>query len=315
MKEQIKKKINTKQIVISDNYVGQRIDNFLIRYFGGIPNSRIYQMLRKGEVRVNSGRIKQTYRLALDDVVRIPPVYIDDKFKPKPAKSLQKKLQNSILYEDELSIIINKPAGIVVHSGSGQLNGVIEALRATGIYPKIELVHRLDKDTSGCLILAKDIPALRLLQKTLNDISSKKRYLALLSGKLNQNQLIVDSPLQKNTISSGERIVKVDVNGKTAKTVFFRKDLFDNATLAEVEIYTGRTHQIRVHGASVGHFVLGDRKYGDKLLNRQFKERGLNRMFLHAQSVSFISPLSKEKITVNSPLDDELKDFLKQMKK
>ena len=156
---------------------------------------------------------------------------------------------------------------------------------------------------------------LRLLQKTLNDISSKKRYLALLSGKLNQNQLIVDSPLQKNTISSGERIVKVDVNGKTAKTVFFRKDLFDNATLAEVEIYTGRTHQIRVHGASVGHFVLGDRKYGDKLLNRQFKERGLNRMFLHAQSVSFISPLSKEKITVNSPLDDELKDFLKQMKK
>ena len=129
MKEQIKKKINTKQIVISNNHVGQRIDNFLIRYFSSIPKSRIYQMLRKGEVRVNSGRIKQTYRLALDDVVRIPPVYIDDKSKPEPAKSLQKKLQNSILYEDELSIIINKPAGIVVHSGSGQLNGVIEALR------------------------------------------------------------------------------------------------------------------------------------------------------------------------------------------
>ena len=314
MKENSKKKIDSKQLVITNNHSGQRIDNFLIRYFAGIPNSRIYQMLRKGEVRVNSGRIKQTYRLRLDDIVRVPPVYIEEKYTPEPSETIRNIIENSIIHEDELSIVINKPSGIVVHSGSGQSYGVIEALRANNKYSTLELVHRLDKDTSGCLVLAKDIPALRLIQEAINHEKSVKRYLALLNGRLNEKKLIVDTPLQKNIIRSGERVVTVDAQGKPAKTVFFRKVLFDNATLAEIEIHTGRTHQIRVHSSSIGHFVLGDRKYGDKKTNSQIRKLGLERMFLHAKSLSFMSPLSKKIVRIEADLDKKLIFFLNQLK-
>ena len=308
------KKNNSKQVVITNNNAGQRIDNFLIRYFGKIPNSRIYQMLRKGEVRVNSGRIKQTYKLKVDDVVRVPPVYIKEKQSLKPNQAIQTKLLNSVIFEDEGLLVINKPSGIVVHGGSRQLYGVIEIFRAIGSeYASLELVHRLDRDTSGCLILAKNIPILRQLQMILQSEKTIKTYKALLFGKMNQGKIIINYPLKKNTIRSGERVVTVDKNGKPALTIFFREHMFDNATLVKIELLTGRTHQIRVHSASMGNFVLGDRKYGDKIINQKFRKLGLKRMFLHSQSFDFLSPVTKKRIIIEAPIEDDLVNFLEKL--
>ena len=314
MNQNSHKKNNSKQLVITNNNAGQRIDNFLIRYFGKIPNSRIYQMLRKGEVRVNSGRIKQTYKLKVDDVVRVPPVYIKEKQSLKPNQAIQTKLLNSVIFEDEGLLVINKPSGIVVHGGSRQLYGVIEIFRAIGSeYASLELVHRLDRDTSGCLILAKNIPILRQLQMILQSEKTIKTYKALLFGKMNQGKIIINYPLKKNTIRSGERVVTVDKNGKPASTIFFREHIFDDAILAKIELLTGRTHQIRVHSASMGNFVLGDRKYGDKIINQKFRKLGLKRMFLHSQSFDFLSPITKKRIIIEAPIEDDLVNFLEKL--
>jgi 23S rRNA pseudouridine955/2504/2580 synthase len=308
------KKINSKQIVISDDNAGQRIDNFLIRYFGKIPKSRVYQMLRKGEVRINSGRIKQTYRLTAGDILRVPPVYIDEQGRSIPSLSLQQRIKDSIIFEDEGLIIINKPAGIVVHSGSGQSHGVIEAFRAMGDnYKKLELVHRLDKDTSGCLMLAKSIPILRQLHTAMNNDEIAKSYSALLAGRIAEKKITVDYPLSKNTVSSGERIVTVDENGKSAKTIFSRERVFHSATLVNIKLITGRTHQIRVHSASIEHPVIGDMKYGDRTINREYKKQGLKRMFLHAKSLKFTSPVTKQPLSIDAPLEAELCKFLEQL--
>ena len=195
MIKKLQKKIDSKQIVITENNTGQRIDNFLIRFFGKIPNSRIYQMLRKGEVRVNRGRIKPHYKLNTNDIIRIPPVYIYEEEVVQPNQNIQKTILNSIVYEDEGLVVINKPAGIVSHGGSHQSYGVIEIFRAIGDeYQSLELAHRLDKDTSGCLILAKNIPILRKLQKRLRDKGSLKTYKALLSGKVRKKKNEINSP-------------------------------------------------------------------------------------------------------------------------
>tara|TARA_R110002072_G_scaffold196017_3_gene353410 strand:- start:20723 stop:21676 length:954 start_codon:yes stop_codon:yes gene_type:complete len=308
------KKINSKQIVISADNAGQRIDNFLIRYFGKIPKSRVYQMLRKGEVRINSGRIKQTYKLEEGDILRVPPVYLDEKGHTVPTRSLQQKIADSIIFEDEGLIIINKPAGIVVHSGSGQSHGVIEAFRAMGDnYKKLELVHRLDKDTSGCLILAKSIPVLRQLHTAMNNNEIAKSYCALLAGRMTKKKITVDSPLSKNTISSGERIVTVDENGKSAVTMLSRERVFQSSTLANIKLITGRTHQIRVHSASIDHPVIGDMKYGNRIINREYKKLGLKRMFLHAKSLRFTSPVTQQPLSIDAPLGSELSAFLQQL--
>ncbi len=313
MKQNQVKKINSKQIVITNDNEGQRIDNFLFRYFGKIPKSRIYQMLRKGEVRVNKGRIKQTYKLKTGDTVRVPPVYIDEEKSNLPPVFLQKKIRESVIYEDEAIIIINKPSGIVVHSGSGQAHGVIEAFRAIGEkYEKLELVHRLDKDTSGCLILAKNMSALRKLHEIINNGEMEKRYSALLAGRLNKKKITVDSALSKNP--TNERIVTVSKGGKSATTIISRVDMSDSATLVDIELITGRTHQIRVHSASINHPVLGDTKYGDRLLNREFKKNGLKRMFLHAKSLSFKSPLTQKRISIEAPLEPDLIKFLEKLR-
>ena len=306
------KKDQSKQIVISDDVAGQRIDNFLIRYLGKIPKSRVYQMLLKGEVRVNRGRIKQTYKLNSGDIVRIPPVFVNEKITSIPPDSLQQRVIDSIIYEDDSLIIINKPSGIVVHSGSEQVHGVIEAIRARGgRYEKLELVHRLDKETSGCLILAKNIPSLRKLNRAIQSDEMTKIYTALLAGRLEQKEITVDQPLYKNTLRSGERIVRVDRTGKKAITKFFREQLFENATLVSIELMTGRTHQIRVHGAYMNHPVIGDHKYGDRKINSEFKKLGLKRLFLHAQSLKFISPASNKLISIEAPLDPALSELLK----
>ena len=251
MIKKLQKKIDSKQIVITENNTGQRIDNFLIRFFGKIPNSRIYQMLRKGEVRVNRGRIKPHYKLNTNDIIRIPPVYIYEEEVVQPNQNIQKTILNSIVYEDEGLVVINKPAGIVSHGGSHQSYGVIEIFRAIGDeYQSLELVHRLDKDTSGCLILAKNIPILR------------KTYKPLLSGKVTKKKNEINSPLKKNTISSGERIVTIDDKGKYASTIFFRERIFKDSTLVKIELVTGRTHQIRVHLLQLGFPIANDPCYG-----------------------------------------------------
>lgn len=308
------KKINSKQIVISADNAGQRIDNFLIRYFGKIPKSRVYQMLRKGEVRINKGRIKQTYKLVEGDILRVPPVYLDEQGQTLPSRSLQQKIADSVIYEDEGLIIINKPAGIVVHSGSGQSHGVIEAFRAMGDdYKNLELVHRLDKDTSGCLMLAKSIPILRQLHTAMNDDEIVKSYSALLAGRISDKKMTVDSPISKNTVSSGEHLVTVDVNGKSAVTIFTRERVFQSATLVNIKLITGRTHQIRVHSASIQHPVIGDMKYGDRAINREYKKRGLRRMFLHAKNLRFTSPVSQQPLSIDAPLEPDLRQFLQQL--
>ena len=314
MKENLQKKIDSKQIVITENNMGQRIDNFLVRYFGKVPNSRIYQMLRRGEVRVNRGRIKPHYKLKINDVIRIPPVFINEKQSLKPNRSLQKTILDSIIFEDEGIVVINKPSGIVVHSGSRQSHGVIEAFRAVGSeYQSLELAHRLDKDTSGCLILAKNIPTLRKLQKSLQDKKSIKTYTALLSGKMVKIKKIIKSPLKKNIVSSGEHMVTIDKFGKSASTVFFRERMFKDTTLVKIELMTGRTHQIRVHSASTGNFIVGDKKYGDRSVNNKFRNLGLKRMFLHAKSLNFISPITKKRLIIEADLGRDLVDFLKRL--
>ncbi len=312
MKQNPSKKINSKQIVIADENEGQRIDNFLMRYFGKIPKSRVYQMLRKGEVRVNKGRIKQTYKLKTGDILRLPPVYLDEEKSNTPPRYLQQKMLDSIIFEDDGIIIINKPAGIVVHSGSGQDYGVIEAFRAiSDKYEKLELVHRLDKDTSGCLILAKNIPVLRQLHEIINKGEISKTYCALLAGRFEKKKITINSELSKNP--TNEKIVTVDKGGKEATSIFIRDAVFEKASLVNIDLITGRTHQIRVHSASIGHPVLGDTKYGDRTLNREFKKMGLKRMFLHARSLSFISPVTKKKITIQAPLEDNLISFIEEL--
>jgi 23S rRNA pseudouridine955/2504/2580 synthase len=308
------KKINSKQIVISDDNEGQRIDNFLIRYFGNIPKSRIYQMLRKGEVRINRGRVKQTYKLIKGDLLRLPPVYLDERKFSTPTHTLQQKVVDSIIYEDNGLIVINKPAGIVVHSGSGQAHGVIEAFRAIGgDYEKLELVHRLDKDTSGCLILAKNIPILRQLHAAMTKGEIKKSYCALLAGRINKKKWTVNTALSKNALSSGERMVTVNEKGKSAVTIFFRERVFDSASLVNIELITGRTHQIRVHSASIEHPVIGDMKYGERSINHDFKKRGLKRMFLHAKTLKFTSPIDQKKIIIEAPLEHDLINLLDKL--
>lgn len=312
MKQNLPKKINSKQIVIASDNEGRRIDNFLFRHFGKIPKSRVYQMLRKGEVRVNKGRIKQTYKLKAGDTLRLPPVYLDEEKSNDAPRYLQEKILKSIIYEDEGIIVINKPAGVVVHSGSGQDYGVIEAFRASGNeYEKIELVHRLDKDTSGCLILAKSISVLRELHKIINNGEISKIYTTLLAGRLKKKTITVNKALSKNP--ENERIVTVEQGGKEATSIFHCEKQYEDTALVNVDLITGRTHQIRVHSASIGHPVLGDAKYGDRKLNREYRKKGLKRMFLHAKSISFISPVISKKITIEAPLEEKLTHLLDKL--
>ena len=312
MNQNLPKKINSKQIVITNDHEGQRIDNFLLRYFGKVPKSRVYKMLRKGEVRVNKGRIKQTYKLKNGDVLRLPPVYLNESNDNDVPIYLQQRILDSIIYEDEGIIIINKPSGIVVHSGSGQDHGVIEAFRAAKEdYKSLELVHRLDKDTSGCLILAKSIPILRELHNIMNQGEITKVYSALLAGRLNKEKVIVDSNLSKK--KTNERVTTVEKDGKESKSIFYREKLYKDATLVSVDLKTGRTHQIRVHSDSIGHPVLGDSKYGNREINKEFRKKGLKRMFLHANSLSFISPVSDKRLTVEAPIEEKLLNFLEKL--
>lgn len=304
-----------KQVTITDSHAGQRIDNFLITYLKGVPKSRIYRALRNGEVRVNKGRIKANYRLKLDDQVRIPPIRVAEKTEPgRPSEWQLQQMAQNIIHEDTGLIIVNKPAGMAVHGGSGISFGVIETLRFLRPQAKfLELVHRLDRDTSGCLMIAKKRSALTETQDLFRNHQIEKVYLALVAGKWEGGQRKIDAPLLKNVLESGERMVHVNHEGKEAVTIVQPLLKFKNATLLTVFLKTGRTHQIRVHLQHIGHPIAGDEKYGDKEFNKQIRQLGFKRLFLHAASLTFKLPSTAETIALCACLDKELLDCLKKL--
>lgn len=301
-------------IHIEEDRAGQRIDNFLLASFHGVPKSRVYSMLRKGEVRVNKGRVKAHYRLQAGDAVRIPPVRQSEPAQVgQPGSNVLSLIDAGILVENKGFLVINKPSGLAVHGGSGLSYGMIEALRQLRPEaPYLELVHRLDRDTSGCLIIAKKRSMLRALHRLLRGEGGQvqKRYFALVKGRWEGAERRVDAPLRKNTLRSGERMVTVSEDGKAALSLFRPVTIYQDSTLVEVRLMTGRTHQIRVHAASIGHPLAGDEKYGDAEFNRLMKERGLKRLFLHAHSLKFPLPESEEKFSVSAPLAPELEKVL-----
>lgn len=302
-------------ITVDDDHADRRLDNFLIGYFASLPRTRIYRMIRKGEVRVNKGRIKQNYRLQTGDTVRVPPMYLSTQEKPStPPEKLSELIGNSIIYEDDYLIAINKPSNIAVHSGSGVRYGVIEILRAQRPETDfLELIHRLDRATSGCLLIAKGHKTLRGTHGILKSGHVKKNYLALLKGQLTETMRTVDMPLNKVSTESGDRMVRVDNAGKQALTHFHSQEHFRVASLSRIELVTGRTHQIRVHAAYIDHPLAGDEKYGDWEFNRAMKKLGLKRLFLHAETLSFEMPDTGKQIELKAPLPDELDQFLKKL--
>lgn len=299
-------------VEVTDAHAGQRIDNFLIRQLKGVPKSRIYRILRKGEVRVNKSRIKPEYKLCDGDIIRIPPVRVsDDKPLQVVSNNLGDLLNSAILHEDSELIVVNKPSGLAVHGGSGISQGLIEAFRVLRPDSRfLELVHRLDRDTSGCIMIAKKRSMLRFLHEQLRTGTIDKRYLALVKGRWPSRRKVVNAPLQKNTLKSGERMVRVSEVGKKSVTQFNVIERFDQATLVEAKPITGRTHQIRVHALHVGHPLLGDDKYGDQKACKAFRKLGLNRLFLHAKSLNVPMPDDRENLEIEAPLSAELQSVL-----
>ena len=292
---------------------GQRIDNFLMRHFKTVPRSRVYRLLRKGEVRVNRKRVDAEYRIQQGDEVRLPPVRIDavetdGRITPRqPSSSLLELIERAVIFQDKHLLVIDKPAGVAVHGGSGMSFGVIEALRASRPRETLELVHRLDRDTSGCLLVARDRSTLTALHALIRNGGMHKTYLALVAGSWQLGTKRVDAPLATDNRQHGERHVRVAAAGKDSVSIFKPVQFFGPlATLMEVDIPTGRTHQIRVHASFAGHPLLGDDKYGDRERNAELKRHGLKRTFLHAQSVAFEWPGSGVPFHASAPLPGEL---------
>ncbi len=299
-------------LTIEQDDAGQRIDNYLLRILKGVPKTRVYRILRKGEVRVNKKRVSADYRIQAGDLLRIPPVRMAARGeKVRPANSVIEKLEQSIIFENDKLLIINKPSGIAVHGGSGLNYGVIEALRQIRPDNKtLELVHRLDRDTSGCLVIAKRRSILRHIHNQLQQKHKvQKVYNALVVGKWPARKLLVNAPLQKDVRQSGERMVRVDMDGKKSRTEYRVLERYQSATLVEAKPITGRTHQIRVHCLHAGHAILGDDKYGRDEDNQNIQQQGLKRLFLHAASIEFELP-DGEMLKVEAPLPEELQKVL-----
>lgn len=299
-------------VEITDCNVDQRLDNFLITRLKGAPKSLIYRIVRKGEVRVNKGRVDCSYRLLEGDLVRIPPVRVaEQKNYNYISTSLKNSLEQDVIFEDDVLLVINKPAGYPVHGGSGVDCGIIESLRQLRPGARfLELVHRLDKDTSGCLIIAKKRSALRKLHEIFRDDQVHKTYLALLAGRWAQKKLLVTVPLLKNSSEGGERVVVVSQMGKSAETLFRRLQVYQDTTLVSASPKTGRTHQIRVHAAWMGHPIISDERYGSFELNRAFKKRGFKRLFLHAEKLEFTHPVTGKMLSLTAPLPQALQELL-----
>jgi 23S rRNA pseudouridine955/2504/2580 synthase len=304
-------------VTASEGDAGQRIDNFLLRILKGVPRSHIYRIVRRGEVRVNGGRVKSTYRLSVGDDVRVPPVQVTPLGNRSVVSAvLKERIAKAICYEDKLLLAINKPAGLAVHGGSGVAHGVIEVLRAwRPAARELELVHRLDRDTSGVLLVAKRRSALRRLHEVLREGHADKRYLALLQGCWRRDRREVSAPLRKNVLQGGERVVRVDPAGKPSRTEFRVLRRFAETLLVEARLHTGRTHQIRVHAQYLGTPVAGDPKYGDAAANRRLADMGLRRLFLHAASISFDWGEPPRRLTIEAPLASELEVFLTRLER
>jgi len=298
-------------ITVDDFSVGQRLDNYLIKQLKGVPKSRIYRIIRKGEVRVNKGRKKADYKLKAEDLIRIPPIRTSTEKEIKPSESLLKSLDNAILYEDKGLLVINKSHGMSVHGGSGISIGMIEALKSKYKEP-IELVHRLDRATSGCLLLAKKRSVLKSLHAQLLNHQLDKRYIALVKDTWSKKRHTIDAPIYQNS-----RYSVIDSKGKDSLSHFHPIKNFElgefSASLVEILIETGRTHQIRVHAKFAGHPVAQDTKYGDVVFDQFMKKKGLKRLFLHAKTITFTNPITNEIQKVTAPLPSDLEEFLKKL--
>jgi 23S rRNA pseudouridine955/2504/2580 synthase len=300
-------------ITITDEQAGQRIDNFLITRFKGVPKTRIYRAVRKGEVRVNKKRVKAEYRIQEKDEIRLPPLKMAQQMPiMKPSDELAQFLEEQIIYEDKQCILINKPAGMPVHGGSNLSAGLIEMMRLMRPNERfLELVHRLDRETSGCLMLAKKRSFLLTLHKLLTERKVEKGYLALVCGKWQGDKRDIKEPLIKNTLKSGERMVKVDPTGRPAHTIVYPLQFFADCTLVLAKPVTGRTHQLRVHLAHIGHPILGDEKYGRQSANQSFRALGLRRLFL--QSACFAFEHEGIRFGICLPLCEKLRDFVRKL--
>ena len=292
---------------VGEEAAAQRIDNFLLRHLKGVPKSHVYRVLRSGEVRVNSGRVKPEYRLQPGDRVRVPPIRVS----PQQGKAKAKPAEFPVVHEDAALLVLDKPSGVAVHGGSGVSFGVIESLRAARPQAKaLELAHRLDRDTSGLLIVAKKRGALVELHRMLREGEVEKLYLALAKGHWEGARRELRESLHKYVDAKGERRVAVHENGVAAVTRVRVLKKSPEFSFLEVSLLTGRTHQIRVHLAHAGHPVLGDAKYGDFELNRRLEKAGVGRLFLHASRLAFSHPLTKEKLELRAPLPADMKAFV-----
>ncbi len=307
-------KADVQRVRVESTDAGRRLDNFLLGRLRGVPRARVYRMIRAGEVRVNGGRAKPDRRLAAGDEVRIPPLHVPSARGARPSRAQLRSLEARIVYEDAELLVLNKPSGVAAHGGSGISHGAIERLRASRPRQTLELVHRLDRDTSGCLLVAKKRSALRRLHDQFRAGDVDKHYLALLIGKWSGGDRGVYEPLKTTHRRGGERHVRVDPGGKPADTRFIPERRFPEATLVRAILGTGRTHQIRVHAAHIGMPVAGDTRYGadPDLICEHF---GLSRLFLHAATLAFEIPGSEHIIRVDSPLDDDLEAVLTQLGK
>jgi len=291
-------------VEVGEEHAAQRIDNFLLRELRGVPKSHVYRVLRSGEVRVNSGRVGPDYRLQIGDRVRVPPVRVST------AVRTAKPAEFPVVHEDAALLVIDKPAGIAVHGGSGVSYGVIESLRASRPQAKLlELAHRLDRDTSGLLVVCKKRSALVEMHRMLRDGEVEKIYTTIVKGAPAEDAFDIDEPLHKYVTGSGERRVSVREDGKSAVTKVKVTRKGREFSQLEVRLLTGRTHQIRVHLAHAGHPVLGDDKYGDFDLNRDLGKRGLKRLLLHAARLAFAHPITGERLRLQSPMPKDMAAF------
>lgn len=301
--------LRVRKVRIDEDRAGQRIDNFLRTALPGVPKGRVYRLLRRGEVRVNGGRVRAEYKLQPGDEVRIPPVRIDHRGAPPPANRAADMLAQ-VIYEDKRLLVINKPSGVAVHGGSGVSHGVIELLRhARPDLAELGLVHRIDRETSGCLVMAKRRSALRELHERFREGDVHKNYLALVAGDWQYGDQLIDVPLLVHNRRGGERHVVVSTRGKPAQTRIRLSRTYGIYTLLQCEPLTGRTHQIRVHLQHAGHPIVGDERYGDEVVNRNAAGFGLRRLFLHAQSIAFADNSGNE-LHFTAPLADDLEAFL-----
>ncbi len=301
--------VGVQLVKVDEDRDGQRIDNFLSGRLKGVPRSLIYRILRTGQVRVNGRRAKPDVRLSAGDEVRIPPVRVAEREDPgKPAAGQMNRVEEAIVHEDRDFLVLNKPSGVASHGGSGISFGAIELLRAARPRDTLELVHRLDRDTSGVLVFSRRRSALTALQAVIREGGATKRYMALLQGHLAQARITVNEPLRKSVLQGGERMVRVDPAGKPSLSHLILQQQFAEAALCEIAIETGRTHQIRVHSAHIGHAVAGDEKYGERAFNQRMRELGLKRLFLHAMRFEF--EIGERNYSFTAPMPDDLRSVL-----